>query len=68
MPCLHSQYTDLGHMNGKSILCHKFETILNAAQAPSYAEDITFLYIGSGAKQAWIMREVSERGFKNVVF
>ena len=47
---------------------HEFETILTAAQAISYAEDITFLFIGSGAKQAWIMREVSERGLKNVVF
>jgi len=55
-------------MNGKSILCHEFETILNAAQALSYAEDITFLYIGRGVKQAWIMREVSERGLTNVVF
>ena len=47
---------------------HEFETILNAAQALSYTEDITFLFIGSGAKQAWIMREVSERGLKNVMF
>ena len=41
---------------------------MNAAQALSYAEDITFLFIGSVAKQAWIMREVSQRGLKNVVF
>ena len=47
---------------------HEFETILNAAQALSYAEDIVFLLIGSGARLAWIMREVSERGLKNVVF
>jgi colanic acid biosynthesis glycosyl transferase WcaI len=47
---------------------HEFETILNAAQVLSYAENIIFLFIGSGAKQAWIMREVSERGLKNVVF
>ena len=47
---------------------HEFGTILNAAQALSYAEDITFLFIGSGAKQAWIMREVTERDLKNVVF
>ncbi len=47
---------------------HEFETILNAAQDLSYAEDIIFLFIGSGVKQAWIMREVSERGLKNVVF
>jgi hypothetical protein len=53
-------------MNGNSSLCHEFETILNAAQALSYAEDTTFfLYIGSGGKQAWIMREVSERALKN---
>jgi hypothetical protein len=47
------------HMNGKSILYHVFETILNAAQVLLYAEDITFLFIGSGAKLAWIMREVA---------
>jgi hypothetical protein len=33
-----------------------------------YAEDITFIFIASGAKQAWIMREVSERALKNGVF
>ena len=47
---------------------HEFETILNAAQALSYTEDITFLFIGSGAKLAWIMREVNKQGLKNVVF
>jgi len=44
---------------------HEFETILNVAQAlsytyicrryHSYAKDITFLFIGSRAKRAWIM-------------
>ena len=47
---------------------HEFETILNAAQALLYAKDIIFLFIGGGARQAWIMREVSERGLHNVVF
>jgi hypothetical protein len=46
---------------------HEFETILNAAEALLYTEDISFLFIGSGAKPAWIMLEVSERGLKNVV-
>ena len=46
---------------------HEFETILNAAQALSHTEGIMFLFIGNGARQPWIMREVGERGLKNVV-
>ncbi|WHZ30319.1 MAG: Glycosyltransferase [Nitrospira sp.] len=47
---------------------HEFETILSTAEVLSQVENVVFLFIGNGARQAWIMREVDKRGLNNVVF
>jgi glycosyltransferase involved in cell wall biosynthesis len=46
---------------------HEFETLLNAAQLLGRIPDIVFLLIGDGAQRPWILRQIDQRGFKNVV-
>ena len=46
---------------------HDFETILQAAERLKGRENIRFVLIGHGAKQAMLEREIAVRGLDNVV-
>ena len=46
---------------------HDFETILQAAKRLERRENIRFVLIGHGAKQAMLEREIAVRGLDNVV-
>lgn len=47
---------------------HEFETIVGAAERLVSDDRLVFLFIGGGAKRAWLERECFERGIGNVLF
>jgi colanic acid biosynthesis glycosyl transferase WcaI len=46
---------------------HEFGTLLGAAELLGRSSDIVFLLIGDGAQRPWIVRQIDQRGLKNVV-
>ncbi len=46
---------------------HEFGVVLDAAELLRKREDIVFLFIGDGARRAWIEDQVSERKMTNVL-
>ncbi len=46
---------------------HEFDTILDAADLLREREDIVFLFVGDGAKRAWIEAQISARKMVNVM-
>lgn len=47
---------------------HEFTTILEAAQKLINEKQITFLFIGSGSKKAFLEQEVKQRQLNNIIF
>ena len=47
---------------------HEFETILAGAEILDKADDIQFIFIGSGAQRTWLGTEVQRRKVKNISF
>jgi colanic acid biosynthesis glycosyl transferase WcaI len=45
---------------------HDVETIVAAAALLRDAPDVHFLFIGSGAKQAWLEQEIANHGLENI--
>lgn len=47
---------------------HEFSTLLDAVELLQGDASIVFLFIGSGARRAWVEKEVRRRGLANVIF
>ncbi|MDA8117026.1 MAG: glycosyltransferase family 4 protein [Actinomycetota bacterium] len=62
-------------LKGKFIVLHAgnlgraqdLETVLRAAQALGAEEDVVFVMVGSGGREAWLAAEVRGRGLRNVI-
>ncbi|MFI5166650.1 MAG: glycosyltransferase family 4 protein [Thermoanaerobaculales bacterium] len=62
-------------LEGKFVVLHAgnlgraqdLETVLRAAHALAAEEDIVFLMIGSGGREAWLAGEIRDRGLRNVI-